>query len=34
LSLPTHVQLTEAHIERICERLVTHVQAVLSADNS
>ena len=34
LSLPTHVQLTEAHIERICERLVTHTLAVLSEDHS
>lgn len=30
LSLPTHVQLTEADIERICERLIAHVRAVIS----
>jgi perosamine synthetase len=29
LSLPTHVQLTEAHVDRICERLIAHVRVVL-----
>jgi perosamine synthetase len=30
LSLPTHVALTESHLDRICERLLAHVGAVLS----